>query len=498
MTVAGAEGSPFVAGRRARPIGTDVFLTITDAIQTANGWRLYLEDEKGAVQKLDIPRGAESELELLAEDGAGDPNTILAGLWVEWMRVAANTARATVWSSTPLRPYLHQDEAVYGAMLPQPQLRLLLADEPGTGKTIMAGLYLREMQRLGFVRRALVVSPAHLVSKWQDDVDRFFGGGLRRITADTVKEGTLRPDQDLWIVSLDLAAVNASVQEELRPDRAGWDVVVIDEAHRLTPTAESYYRVGRLLCTGTPRVVLMTATPHRGKEWLFRALMHLVDPEVFPPCEQRIEFPDAIKPGPVHFLRRIKEELVDYDGVTPLFRGRQAENIPVALNAVERGFYNQALDMVERYFPPAAAPLAKMVYGKRAASCLYALAETLRRRSEKMGTALPAEAAAEYDPEGEDPPSAEEARIVVEGSRNARAERVEITKLLTDLHTLLADADIPVSKWPKLVNECFAPNGIRPGQPEQAVVFTEFVDTANWLVNCFRAAGFLGRAVHGP
>src|SRR5271168_3388072 len=70
----------------------------------------------------------------------------------------------------------------------------------------------------------------------------------------------------------------------IRPDRAGWDVVVIDEAHRLTPTAQGYYQVGRMLSHGCPRMLLMTATPHRGSEWLFRSLLHLLDPAVFPPA----------------------------------------------------------------------------------------------------------------------------------------------------------------------------------------------------------------------
>ncbi len=135
--------------------------------------------------------------------------------------------------------------AVYGAMPPQPRLRFLLADEPGTGKTIMAGLYLREMQRLGFVRSALIVVPAHLVTKWQADLERFFGGGLRAITAQTVREHGLDSGHDLWVVSLDLLSVNGAVQDAVPPHRMGWDAVVFDEAHRLTPTAAGYYQAGR-------------------------------------------------------------------------------------------------------------------------------------------------------------------------------------------------------------------------------------------------------------
>ena len=209
------------SGSRVRLPGIEGWTTVTDAIQTATGWRIYADTDNGGMVRRDLTTEQAGLLEVIAEDGSADSVCLLAGLWAEWMRAATVNASAAALATTPLRPYAHQDNAVYGVMLPQPRLRFLLADEPGTGKTIMAGLYLREMQRLGLVNRALVVSPAHLVTKWQADFERFFGGGLKRITADTAKDGPLRPDQDLWITSLDLAAVNPMVQEAIRPDRAG-------------------------------------------------------------------------------------------------------------------------------------------------------------------------------------------------------------------------------------------------------------------------------------
>jgi len=225
----------------------------------------------------DLTEAEAEKVTVLSNDGAADSARVLAGLWTRWMAAAAANGDASVLASTPLRPYAHQSNAVYGAMLPQPRLRFLLADEPGTGKTIMAGLYLREMQKRGLVRRALVVCPAGLVMKWQADFRRFFGGELRRITNETVQQHGLSDPHDMWVVSLELAGINPAVQEAIRPDRAGWDVVVFDEAHRLTPTAGTFYQVGRLLAKNTPRTLLMTATPHRGSEWLFRHLLHLVE-----------------------------------------------------------------------------------------------------------------------------------------------------------------------------------------------------------------------------
>jgi superfamily II DNA or RNA helicase len=486
------------AGQRVRLPEASDFVTIDGIMEAPGGWKLYLKSDDGRITPTLLTHEQAGRIDVLAEDGAAESALVLAGLWTGWMRAATFDSKATALATTPLRPFIHQTNAVYGAMLPQPRLRFLLADEPGTGKTIMAGMYLREMQRMGFVRRALIVAPAHLVGKWQADFKRFFGVDLRRIQSTTVDEGALSTPHELWIVSLDLAAVNPSVQEAIRRDRAGWEVVVFDEAHRLTPTAQAYYRVGELLCRPTPHALLMTATPHRGKESLFRALMHLVDPEVFAPSDAKDDDNDRpLRPGPLHFLRRMKEDLVDHDGVTPLFKGRRARNIPIALNSTEAAFYQEALELVDRYFPPIAVPLAKMVYGKRAASSLFALGETLRRRRDMMGSTLPVASAMESDPDSEDPPSAEEAKVIVEESRSAKAERKDIDGLLTRLSALLRDEGMPVSKWPRMVAECLKPYGISPGTNEQAVIFTEFADTADWLVRRLRAGSYRAERYSG-
>lgn len=490
----------FEPGQRVRiPKRPDLpgHVRVEVAMPAGDGWCLFVEVSPGTFAKIDLTAAEAAICEIIVEDGAGDSQALLAGLWTAWMRAAGSGARSAVLASSPLRPYAHQMNAVYGAMLPQPRLRFLLADEPGTGKTIMAGLYLREMQRLGFIRSALVVVPAHLVTKWQADFERFFGGGLRAITAQTVREHGLESGHDLWIVSLDLLSVNPAVQDAVHPDRMGWDAVVFDEAHRLTPTAVSYYQAGRMLALNTPRALLMTATPHRGKEWLFRALLHLVDPDVYPPAESNKEPSRNIKPGRIHFLRRMKEDLVGFDGVTKLFKGRHAENHSVPLTPIEAMFYADALDLVDRYFPATAVPLGRMVYGKRAASSLYALAETLKRRHDGMGTAMPSAAAIEADPDGDDPPKADEARVIHESSKAAKVERKEIDALLARLQPLGDDTGLPASKWDPLVLTCLGRNGIEPGNGEQAVVFTEYADTADWLVGRLRNAGFTARRYSG-
>jgi superfamily II DNA or RNA helicase len=492
----------YASGERVRvqKDGVPDLATVRAAVPSADtsSWTLFLLDDDGGIHEIALTADDTHTVTKIQTDGAADSARVLAGMWTRWMSAAATNAESSAIASTQLRPYAHQTTAVYGAMLPQPLLRFLLADEPGTGKTIMAGLYLREMQRLGLVQRAIIVCPANLTSKWVADFRRFLGGGLRHLTANTVREEAVS-GHDLWVVSLELAAVNPAVQEAIRPDRAGWDLVIFDEAHRLTPTATSFHQVGRLLAKNTPRALLMTATPHRGKEWLFRHLLHLVDPAIYPDpgADPNIALP-PLRPGPTHFLRRMKEDLVDYDGKTRLFKGRTARNYRVPLSTLEFGYYQAALEMVDQYFPPTSQPLARMVYGKRAASSLWSLVETLRRRAAHMGEMSEAEAALQADREHEgDESEADEAKVVHAGSTASRAERSATKTLIEQISVSIKDPAWQPSKWKRLVDSCLGKNGITPGNTEQAVVFTEYADTAQWITDRLRAAGYSTRMYSG-
>lgn len=461
---------------------------------------LVMDDEDSGEVRIAQFTDAEARgIRSVSEDGSGSPAVVLTGLWCEWILHSIRTARATALSSSSLKPLPHQMEAVYGHMLPQPLLRFLLADEPGTGKTIMSGMWLREMQRLGKVGRALVVCPAHLVPKWQADFDKFFGGGLREVTNETIQQDALNLSPDTtWVVSLHLAASNPAVREALRPERAGWDAVIFDEAHRMTPLAETFHLVGEALSATDIHTVLLTATPHRGEEWLFRELLHLVDPDIFPSVPQSMQGLRLLRPGRLHFLRRMKEELLDYDGSSRLFREREARNVPVPLNSTEQHFYDEALRLADTYFPPRGRSLAAMVYGKRAASSLYALAETLRRRLDKMTPGAPA-ASDPCDPEDEEDT---EERVLTSGSADARAERHAISKVLAELDPLLKSDGrlafdcLEMSKWDDVL-QCLQRHEVTGGSHNQAVVFTEFADTADWLIGVFENAGYCARRYCG-
>ena len=156
---------------------------------------LFVLDGRGQPARLIVTRKQLEDGLVPSNDRQGDPQRALTGMWGRWMQHAVPRIRSAVLATRPLKPYAHQDEAVHGHMLGQPRLRFLLADEPGTGKTIMGAMYLTEGRRRGFITgNALFVVPAHLVTKWERDLRRLFGVRAKVLTsAIAADQWTLTP-----------------------------------------------------------------------------------------------------------------------------------------------------------------------------------------------------------------------------------------------------------------------------------------------------------------
>lgn len=322
-----------------------------------------------------------------SNDGEGDSMGALAGLWGKWMEWATPRIRSAATATKPVRPFAHQDEAVFVHMLPQPRLRFLLADEPGTGKTIMSGMYIVEGRRRRVVTgKVLIIPPAHLVSKWLADLWRYFGVDAERLDSASARSPRpLRDDVDVWVLSVDLLAHNPDVLRKVAGPGVSWSLAIFDEAHRLTPTSQ-FLGAARQVAEVAHHLLMLTATPHRGKEWYFQCLLNTLDPGLYPvtagPGDAE---PDRrLRPSPLHFIRRMKEDLQDHDG-QPLFKPRYAETVPVNLRTDEVSCYEAVLDYVDTWYDDRAT-LARSIYGKRAASSINAAVETLRRRRDTLAT----------------------------------------------------------------------------------------------------------------
>ncbi|MGH6678164.1 MAG: DEAD/DEAH box helicase, partial [Bradyrhizobium sp.] len=238
----------------------------------------------------------------------------------------------------------HQITAVYGEMLPRLPLRFLLADDAGAGKTIMAGLLIKELSIRGDLERCLIVAPGNLVEQWQDELTEKFGLRFDAVTREGIENsvsGNPFAEHNRLVLRLDMAARSDALRAKLEA-APEWDLVVCDEAHRM---AASYfggevketrrYKLGKLLGTRARNFLLMSATPHNGKEADFQLFMGLLDADRF---EGR--FREGVHKADVSdMMRRLtKEELFRFDG-TPLFPERRAYTASYELSPAEAELY---------------------------------------------------------------------------------------------------------------------------------------------------------------
>lgn len=499
---------------RPQPPRVDERLLIRNQIQTVQkvehtngGYVLLVESPDGAFDRINV---ADAELaaarEALTANSVDSPK-ILAALYGWWMRSAAEQMRSGALATKPLDRLAHQDEAV-DRMIAQPQLRFLLGDEPGTGKTIMTGLYIVEARRRGLVRgNVLLVVPAHLIPKWQTELMTFFGVHAEKVTPEVGRQlMPLRSDVSTWIVSLDLYTYNQDVKDKLAGPHASWSLVVFDEAHRLTPSSQ-HLGSAQQLDERTRHMLLLTATPHRGSEEYFQRLMNLLDPTHYPVVPDR-----PCVPSSAHFLRRMKEDLKDQNG-NKLFSDRFSETVPAPLTSLEESVYWDVQDYVDAYYQHALT-IAKIVYGKRAASSPAAIAATLRRRADVLRGIEPAQKArpidsrlrgllegesaddlSEYAGAADDDERWDEAEsaVIASTSVNRREELARIEQLISDIRRV--EEASRYAKWEKMLARV-SDHGIRPGN-DQLLVFTEYTDTAKWLREQFIEAGFSTEVLSG-
>ncbi len=306
--------------------------------------------------------------------------------------------------TSDVQPLPHQITAVYESMLPRQPLRFLLADDPGAGKTIMAGLLMKELIARGDLQRCLVVCPGSLAEQWQDELYRRFQLPFEILTNDKLeaaRTGNWFLESNLVIARLDKLSRNEDVQGKLAAPEANWDLIVCDEAHKLSATFfggevkyTKRYKLGQLLSGLTRHFLLMTATPHNGKEEDFQLFMALLDGDRF---EGR--FRDGVHAHDVtDLMRRVtKEGLLKFDG-RKLFPERIAYTVPYKLSATEAQLYKEVTEYVREEFNRAEAlqndkragtvGFALTILQRRLASSPEAIFQSLRRRKERLESRL--------------------------------------------------------------------------------------------------------------
>jgi superfamily II DNA or RNA helicase len=436
-----------------------------------------------------------------------------------------------------IEPLPHQITAVYDEMLTRQPLRFLLADDPGAGKTIMAGLLVRELVVRGDVRRCLICAPGSLTEQWQDELWAKFQLDFTIMTremVETSRSGNPFAEQDLIIVRLDQLSRSEELQARLQ--QTDWDLVVCDEAHKMSASffggdlkETKRYRLGKLLGELTRHFLLMTATPHNGKEEDFQLFLALLDADRF---EGR--FRDGVHQVDVSDLMRrmVKEKLLKFDG-KPLFPERKAYTVNYTLSPEEDVLYEDVTEYVRREFNRAeqlendgrkgTVGFALTILQRRLASSPEAIYQSLKRRRERLEKRLKeAQRTRErvlraegpiydedYWDDFEDAPDAEVEALEAELIDNATAARTveeleaEIISLRDlEAHALRVRRSGHDRKWNellKLLQDTPEMQNSQRGQ-RKLVIFTEHRDTLNYLLE--RLSTLIGRAeaivtIHG-
>lgn len=537
-------------GARVRGVLPDRTITV---IQTS--WHgsaaltLTYKDDEGRVGTQLVYRDDEARLDIEAEGAAWafDADGHLFRLVSEALRIRLAHLFDPLLAvhTSNVEPLPHQITAVYREMLPTQPLRFLLADDPGAGKTIMAGLFIKELLIRGDVKRCLIVPPGSLVEQWQDELWTKFHLNFEIVTRETIetsRSGNPYAEKNLVIGRLDHMARNDEILAKL--GQTDWDLVVVDEAHKMSAhyfgnevKETKRYRLGQLLGSITRHLLLLTATPHSGVEADFQLFMQLIDADRF---EGKFRQGVHLTDGQGLMRRLVKETLLKFDG-RPLFPERRAYSPSYKLSDAEAHLYKEVTDYVREEMNRAER-LAREGQGRRGAIVGFALTtlqrrlasspeaifQSLKRRRERLETRVREEEFGkrgseavidttldlpEIDEEDieeiDDRPDAEVEELEEEVVDQASAAQT-IAELRAEIATLARLEELARQvrnsgtdrKWEELSNllqnapEMFDSEGIR----RKLIIFTEHRDTLNYLED--RIVTLVGRpesvvTIHG-
>ncbi len=324
---------------------------------------------------------------------SGDPQRFFMIMMGNAIRSNFNQDPLFAVGSSKIDPLPHQLEAVYKYILPRPRTRFMIADEPGAGKTIMAGLVIKELLARGAVKRILIVVPGSLTGQWRLELKNRFNEDFVILDSDFLR--SLGPRAwiqfEKIITSMDFAKNEVQKKRQkgmsfIRNSLLGvpWDIIVVDEAHKMSAEWDmrqmrerttKRYQLGKALSEQTDHLLFLTATPHKGKSDNFRLLLKLLESDSFDEGNMDIlpvlkEFQDEEYPI---FIRRLKEEMVTPEGY-PIFPPRKAKTISFSLSPLESILYKNVTEYVKNTFN-----LAKAVGGRRGSSIGFML-KLLQRR----------------------------------------------------------------------------------------------------------------------
>jgi len=413
-------------------------------------------------------------------------------------------------------PLPHQIDAVYHHILPNPRIRFLIADDPGAGKTIMAGLLLKELKYRGLVERVLIVAPGHLKDQWTREMKEKFQENFKRIDRAVMNaswgQNVFTIDNQI-IISMDFAKQD-DVMFALKDST--WDLCIVDEAHKMSAykygrkiAKTQRYTFGELLSPLTNHYLFLSATPHRGDPDNFRLLLELLVPGFFADTSLLMESVRN-KDNPL-FIRRLKEDLKDFEGA-PIFPPREVHTIKYYLSDDEKRLYNSVTEYVEKHFNKALqkgkrnVTFALTILQRRLASSARAIRKSLERRCKRLKELYEkGELISEWGYDEEQLEDLEE--------RERWKNEEELLERLTSAENL-AELKEEIEKLEELViiakevekkeietklnelRKVMESQKLRETQTK-LLIFTEAKDTLEYLIEKLKGWGYSTAAIHG-
>lgn len=422
-------------------------------------------------------------------------------------------------------PLPHQIEAVYGYILKLPRIRFLIADDPGAGKTIMAGLVIKELKLRGIVKRTLIVAPGHLKYQWQRELKEKF-----EETFSIVDRSTFNTEYGINVWEKDnqiITSMDFAKREDILPSLSAtyFDLVVVDEAHKMSAyrygekiDKSERYRLGEVLSKISNHLLFLTATPHKGDPENYRLFLDLLYPGFFA-NEKLIKDSIDNKDNPL-FIRRMKEDLKDFDG-KPLFLPRTVKTVEFNIgkdSPKEKDLYNELSIYVQTQYSLLKPEdkrrnvgFALVLLQRRFASSIYALLRSLERRKERLeeiikNSNLPKDKKYEtLDIEELDDMTEEERwKEELKWETLTTAETIEdLKREIATLETLINRAkdiinneeEIKLRKLKESLQELTG--NIKDPKDRKIIVFTESRDTLEYLEKKIKSWGYKVNTIHG-
>jgi len=499
---------------------------VITSIPLGNSVKVVCEGlETGKVHQPILSPEQVAELEIIPADTRKfDGEAAHFRLGVEAMRLALAYEYDPYFSLSIARvdPLPHQLEAVYDYFLKLPRIRFLLADDPGAGKTIMAGLLLKELKIRGLIKRTLIVTPANLCFQWQRELKDKFREGFEIIRSDVLRASYgSNPWQDRNQVITSVSWVSRIEDAYDSLMRSHWDLIIVDEAHKMSAYSEEHktlaYKLGEKLSEQSDHFLLMTATPHRGDPDNFSLFLRLLDKDVYADVKS-LERAMQERQAPF-YLRRVKEALVTFPdpetGISKsLFTRRVVKTIPFNIDDEELDFYDRLTRFVEDQSIKASAEdsargralaFTMAMLQRRFASSIYAVRRSLERMKAKREEILAdpeayrqAQMEKKLPPDFDDLPEEEqetilgdlEAVVVSVNPELLREEIAELTLLVEQAKTL--EAREIESKLTRLKG-VLTDEGVFKDPKTKLLIFTEHKDTLDFLAGDGRDGRPLGK-----